>query len=544
MSGTTANDSLNVTANKSTAARPLSSRFADFLNPADFGAKLDGVADDTAAFLACRNACPTDGVIRIPTGSHLNFWQIPTDNASRAGHGPVLWDLNGMNYGVSGGTVFNNFGNDMVETVFQGGKMMYRDRSTGSDTPLLRLNLNSTHSGGNASNQNALWATASVSGTPNSYVWPVLSQVSTSADGTGQHVAIAGAMTVNLKTDISALNLVSGGRGYTRATVTLSGGSGSGAAFNANISNGSIISFTRVSGGQGYAAGSMPTVTINGDGSGASAVAVLNPQLPNAPNFASNFATYDNTARNTAHGVSLVVCEMDICSDGADDFGNGLRVVLDICAFRQGNLPATPAGFGWGVRVNSQNRDPNIASFRRPFAATCVWSDAAFDASMGLSLNNAPAFRMGPNMTFDMTGDNQHTLRYDSTNGYLVFAANGKDNFSVTDGGTLTANQIKNRGAEVRNTRTVTSGDTAQAATDRVIIINKAVGARTTVTLQATPAKGTTLIVKDGRGDANINPITIAPTAPARIDNAGSATISIPSGWLEMIYDGANWFTI
>jgi hypothetical protein len=90
----------------------------------------------------------------------------------------------------------------------------------------------------------------------------------------------------------------------------------------------------------------------------------------------------------------------------------------------------------------------------------------------------------------------------------------------------------------------VTSGDTAQAATDRVIIINKAVGARTTVTLQATPAKGTTLIVKDGRGDAYINPITIAPTAPARIDNAGSATINIPSGWLEMIYDGANWFTI
>jgi hypothetical protein len=76
--------------------------------------------------------------------------------------------------------------------------------------------------------------------------------------------------------ELSGVNIISGGQGYTSVpTLTVTGGGGQGASFTASISNGQIVSIQTVSRGFGYT--STPTINIIGGG-GFNAVlsAVLN----------------------------------------------------------------------------------------------------------------------------------------------------------------------------------------------------------------------------------------------------------------------------
>jgi hypothetical protein len=75
---------------------------------------------------------------------------------------------------------------------------------------------------------------------------------------------------------ITGLNIISGGIGYTSLpTITVTGGGGSGAAFTAVIFDGQIVDVDLVSRGSGYT--SQPTVTLTGGGGiGANLQAVLN----------------------------------------------------------------------------------------------------------------------------------------------------------------------------------------------------------------------------------------------------------------------------
>lgn len=71
------------------------------------------------------------------------------------------------------------------------------------------------------------------------------------------------------------------GSGYTTATVTITGGNGSSAAADAIIQNGSVIGYEMTNYGSNYSinnpptASDIPTVTITGDGTGATAVAQI-----------------------------------------------------------------------------------------------------------------------------------------------------------------------------------------------------------------------------------------------------------------------------
>ena len=75
---------------------------------------------------------------------------------------------------------------------------------------------------------------------------------------------------------ISAINVTSGGTGYTSApTVTLTGGGGSGATATAIVDSGSVIGVAITNPGTGYTG--VPTVAFTGGaGSGAAAAAVRN----------------------------------------------------------------------------------------------------------------------------------------------------------------------------------------------------------------------------------------------------------------------------
>lgn len=87
----------------------------------------------------------------------------------------------------------------------------------------------------------------------------------------------------------------------------------------------------------------------------------------------------------------------------------------------------------------------------------------------------------------------------------------------------------------------VTSGASYQVlSTDYVVVINKSVGSATGVTLPSSPATGRHVIVKDGKGDAASNNITITPSS-GNIDGAANKTISGNYGVFQFVYNGTEW---
>lgn len=94
-------------------------------------------------------------------------------------------------------------------------------------------------------------------------------------------------------------------------------------------------------------------------------------------------------------------------------------------------------------------------------------------------------------------------------------------------------------------TRVVTAAGavTVSGTLDQVVVVNKTVGAATTVNLPATPATGLMVVIKDGKGDAGANNITITPAA-GNIDGAGTLVINANYGKAALVYNGAEWSTI
>lgn len=86
----------------------------------------------------------------------------------------------------------------------------------------------------------------------------------------------------------------------------------------------------------------------------------------------------------------------------------------------------------------------------------------------------------------------------------------------------------------------VAAGAIAVDTNDYVIVVNKTVGAATTVNLMATPATNTVLFIKDGKGDGATHNITITPAA-GTIDGAATKVINTNYGSLQIVYNGAEW---
>lgn len=99
-------------------------------------------------------------------------------------------------------------------------------------------------------------------------------------------------------------------------------------------------------------------------------------------------------------------------------------------------------------------------------------------------------------------------------------------------------------GDSQRALREVTAaGDVTVTKADDIVVINKSSGAATAVNLPASPATGLTFTIKDGKGDASSNNITITPAA-GNIDGAGTYVISTNYGKATVTYTGAQWLTI
>ena len=89
--------------------------------------------------------------------------------------------------------------------------------------------------------------------------------------------------------------------------------------------------------------------------------------------------------------------------------------------------------------------------------------------------------------------------------------------------------------------RVVTAaGSVAVVAADAVVVIRKAAGGATAVMLESGPAAGRVVTVKDGRGDAGMNPITITP-ASGTVDGASNTVVGSGYGAVTLAYSGVEW---
>jgi hypothetical protein len=87
----------------------------------------------------------------------------------------------------------------------------------------------------------------------------------------------------------------------------------------------------------------------------------------------------------------------------------------------------------------------------------------------------------------------------------------------------------------------VTSGASyAMSRNQSWLVVNKASGSATAVTLPATPITGHVVCVKDGKGDGAANNVTIS-AASGNIDGAASKTISSNYGSMILGYNGTEW---
>lgn len=82
----------------------------------------------------------------------------------------------------------------------------------------------------------------------------------------------------------------------------------------------------------------------------------------------------------------------------------------------------------------------------------------------------------------------------------------------------------------------VTLGDEAG------VVVDKSSGAATTVTLPANPTAGDYIFVKDGKGDAATNNITVTPSGSQTIEGQSSFVIDEAYGGVMLFYDSdADW---
>lgn len=85
-------------------------------------------------------------------------------------------------------------------------------------------------------------------------------------------------------------------------------------------------------------------------------------------------------------------------------------------------------------------------------------------------------------------------------------------------------------------------GSVTFTAQDDIVVVNKPVGAATTANLPA-GVTGRIYTIKDGKGDAATNNITLTPAA-GTIDGAATKVINVAYDTLNVIYNGTQWNTI
>jgi len=73
------------------------------------------------------------------------------------------------------------------------------------------------------------------------------------------------------------------------------------------------------------------------------------------------------------------------------------------------------------------------------------------------------------------------------------------------------------------------------------IVISKSTGSATSVNLPVSPYLGQEILIKDGKGDADINNITVSPPSGLTLDGEGAFILRQRYQSMHFMYNGSNW---
>jgi hypothetical protein len=88
--------------------------------------------------------------------------------------------------------------------------------------------------------------------------------------------------------------------------------------------------------------------------------------------------------------------------------------------------------------------------------------------------------------------------------------------------------------------RVVTASPVTMTSSDTVLVVRKTTGSATAITLPTPNGAGQVITIKDGKGDAATNPITVTPSS-GTIDGAANVAINTAYGVVRLFYDGTTW---
>jgi len=160
-------------------------------------------------------------------------------------------------------------------------------------------------------------------------------------------------------------------------------------------------------------------------------------------------------------------------------------------------------------------------------------------ASRAPTTLDAWSFIKGKGCTIDISGSRgKGTIGADVTEGCkIILDSNARDYTLTTTAGCVATVDTGNSAKP----RVVTAaGAVTLAHLDDIVIVNKTVGAATVVNLPANPLRGRVYTIKDGKGDANANNITITPAA-GNIDGAATFVMSTNYQSTKIMYNGTQW---
>jgi hypothetical protein len=76
---------------------------------------------------------------------------------------------------------------------------------------------------------------------------------------------------------------------------------------------------------------------------------------------------------------------------------------------------------------------------------------------------------------------------------------------------------------------------------DHRVVVNKTVGSATLFNLPPLPYLGQEILIKDGKGDANMNKITVLPPSGLTLDGLNSFVIKQKYQSMHFMYNGSDW---
>jgi len=410
-----------VIATGSTTPRALEDRFGDWVNVEDFGAKLDGTTNDSAAYAAARTAAQSrstvGGVVQALSGKRGTLTPPPYVAP------PVLWKIDGMTFGTTGTTpVTNVTSGDLVESFFGGGKYYQRTDAAGAlGAPVMRIDYTGPGTPNGAINLNVTNTDA------NFYSWGITSVLNTTLTGPGQAVGFASEVT--RKSGSQPLWLYFGH--YTDQT-----GLGKGVLGTENLPGHVLMEIGATQNGPDIASSSYAPETGGRVGL----------HFPNAnytpPSWAAN------------HAYVL-----------ADEItpGNGYTYIVQTAGTSGASQPTWPTapgtvtdgGVTWKFQTTVKSSISRMIDVAGPIgigAALNIRDVSIYDAGIEMSKAtldlvtnpNAAAIRIAANMPIDFSGDgtaagqNKHYLQYTTTGTpRLRYMAGTNERWSVSDTGAV-----------------------------------------------------------------------------------------------------------